>query len=505
MPDVKLAVPYRSQLDNVDADYSFNDCGPACIAMMASAAGHNVTVNDVYKNNNYWDKGLIAVGTIKSFGDYYGLNLKRHSDALKTSGVEAARRWIDEGRPALILMEYRLIRDNGLSHPSQRFGGGHFVVITGYGEGVIYIHDPLWPKQEGAYRAWPLNIFEQVWAGAAGDQYDRTALVPVSAIAALAAPPYPLPDDVQRRMRARTAYDGWQQPRITSDADYQAALSSLGNFAATSAVYKVAAGDTLDAIAQKQMGSGEFFAVLAAYNGITTANPHRIGQEIRIPALPQPPVRPTRFTNQQVINAFSEVYKERGAASGAFFQAMERAGIGGIAGTRQAPYTSTPIADLPNLDIATRNAVLAKLGAASGGVSSELRTMPAAYSFTNQDVINAFVAVYGERNQPPEAAWQAVVAAGLEDIAKARGAAYNGPAIATLPNLDTSTRSAISTRLGQALARSASQAGLPPVRPDVTPPAGRTITNQEVINAFYHVHKQANAAANDYWLALMNA
>ncbi len=54
------------------------------------------------------------------------------------------------------------------------------------------------------------------------------------------------------------------------------------------------------------------------------------------------------------------------------------------------------------------------------------------YSFTNQQLINAFARVYKTHGEAPDNYWLAIVKAGLDQIANNRGAQYTGPAIQSL-------------------------------------------------------------------------
>ena len=78
-------------------------------------------------------------------------------------------------------------------------------------------------------------------------------------------------------------------------------------------------------------------------------------------------------------------------------------------------------------------------------------TPPAApskvYPYTNQQVINAFYAVFTERGER-ERFWEYVVLAGLAHLAEHRSERFRGPDIQDLPNLDDDMKAALLKILG---------------------------------------------------------
>ncbi|MBN1430947.1 MAG: C39 family peptidase [Anaerolineae bacterium] len=70
------------------------------------------------------------------------------------------------------------------------------------------------------------------------------------------------------------------------------------------------------------------------------------------------------------------------------------------------------------------------------------------YTFTNQQLINAFYRVYRARGGSANAYWAALVAAELEYLATDRKAKYTGRALGDLPNLPADIKRAIALELG---------------------------------------------------------
>jgi hypothetical protein len=102
-------------------------------------------------------------------------------------------------------------------------------------------------------------------------------------------------------------------------------------------------------------------------------------------------------------------------------------------------------------------------------------------SITNQAMINAFNQTFGDSTY-----WNKITAAGLEALAQARQAAYNGPAIDDLPGLSkTEKESLAATFATWGIDASAWKTTLPKTPPDVT--------NQQMINVF------SNVFGDGYW------
>lgn len=168
MPTLK--VNYVSQKTNTAA-YSINDCGPACVAMFLHTMGINKTVDQMYKDAGITATTALAVSTLQKFALVYDLTLDRYNNA----EPNVLKAWIDEGKPALLLVDYKPVMKANL-HESV-INGGHFVVVVGYTEDSFVVHDPYWNNQGGAYRVWPNDVLLESWKQA-GTQYQRIALVP---------------------------------------------------------------------------------------------------------------------------------------------------------------------------------------------------------------------------------------------------------------------------------------------------------------------------------------
>ncbi|MBN1122827.1 MAG: C39 family peptidase [Anaerolineae bacterium] len=358
-----LEIPYVSQKDPRTAGYSINDCGPACVVMMAKALGKNVTTDQVYRDTGITEKGGLWVWQVQRAGAIYGLNLKRH-DKTSDAGLTNLKYWVDEGRPALVLVNYAPIMRAGL-HESN-IQGGHYVVVVGYDDSYIYVHDPYWNGTGGAYRKWPIQVFNEAWYQH-GTMYNRIALVPAQAIARGKEPDYEIPADIKKRLRTKAIYEGVPAPIVKNDDDYQTMLNWLGDWGTVSTKYTIQAGDTLGEIADEFYGNSGLYTVIAVWNDITNVGRIYVGQKLEIP-LPHPtdgeeetekPVY--RFTHQQLINAFARSFQKVGEGD-KYWDYIEGAGLAYIVQDRSARYTGPDINTLPGIPDNVKKMVLEELG-----------------------------------------------------------------------------------------------------------------------------------------------
>jgi Peptidase_C39 like family len=146
--DVRLRVPYRSQLDG--SDYESANCGPTTLGMALEAFGVNVPPNDLRfdvlnseefnTNDNdagsfIWALARVAQARgLRTFGLY-----ESDSETLHHWSVDEVRANVRAGRPVIVQVVYRGLpgrEDSG-------YDGDHYVVITGLmGDNFIY-NDPI--------------------------------------------------------------------------------------------------------------------------------------------------------------------------------------------------------------------------------------------------------------------------------------------------------------------------------------------------------------------------
>lgn len=342
--------------------------------MMLGATGRDVTVDSLYKHPSIaGQKGGLFVASLQTLSKAYGVPLKYSSLNLDT-----LKERIDEGKPVMVLVDYKVIVTNKLNGIATGGVFGHFALVVGYDDESIIMHDPYWKTDAGAYRHWPTAAFNKAWAGGPGswgNNYNGKSIYPVDPIAQRHETEeitFPMDEGLKRRIRAKAMFEKESIPRITDQEEYDRALSWLGGWGQYGEAYYVQPGDTLGGIALKRFGMASFAGGLAAYNGLEDADQLAVGQKILIP-LPSLDPNPDddtdsqtpenyTFTNQQVINAFYQVYRARGGDADDYWQAIVAAEIEEVANYRNAKYSGPAIEKLPNIPEDVKLALKAKLG-----------------------------------------------------------------------------------------------------------------------------------------------
>jgi hypothetical protein len=166
-PALILDVPYRSQYAR-DAASHISDDGPAALAMMLNAAGVDISVDEIYKRH-LPDKAsrdftlaseLISVARAEGLDVTY--NAKDTNEIEASSSLRAA---LNDGRPFIALISYGAWREI----TGSPFTSGHFVLVVGYDQDHIYVHDSYLGTDEtpyrGAYLQVPNDMFFEGWGG----------------------------------------------------------------------------------------------------------------------------------------------------------------------------------------------------------------------------------------------------------------------------------------------------------------------------------------------------
>lgn len=212
-PQVRLPVPYRTQLDG--SRTAGSNCGPASLAMVLAAFGREVpiaqlraTVNDLQGTWNNPSAGT-AIQNLGLIGRRHGL------DPLDLNAGGRLRRWtfddlrahLDSGHPVIPQVWYR-----GLpARKRQAYNGDHYIVIIGYqGDQFIY-HDPIDLEGVGPTARISAEQLEIAWrtsdlpfaAVAFGGPAERPSLRPPSP--PVKAPPPPAPTATMAPLPSPTA------------------------------------------------------------------------------------------------------------------------------------------------------------------------------------------------------------------------------------------------------------------------------------------------------------
>lgn len=163
---LKLAVPYISQFDETAAS-RISDCGPTCLAMILNAerpAAQQVTVDQLY-DRHLPHKGAHDFTTIAEMlqvGRAEGLGMSRRDLANGPAALQELRRLIEANNPFIVLVNYSKWDDIARNH----FRGGHYVVVTGFDEEHVFVHDPLFRgsrRHLGEFFVWRNQRFLDGW------------------------------------------------------------------------------------------------------------------------------------------------------------------------------------------------------------------------------------------------------------------------------------------------------------------------------------------------------
>lgn len=159
-----LDVPYLSQWDIPDADDRPGDCGPACVAMII----HHLT-----SQRPTVDEVATACGQPTTGSGRWTTRFDQLVKGARAYGL--AMRWtrpltidelcarIDMSKPSVALINYGVLGQRVENQDD--FTGGHFVVVVGYDDECIIVHDSNWGiggerRDEGAFRRIPRDVYE---------------------------------------------------------------------------------------------------------------------------------------------------------------------------------------------------------------------------------------------------------------------------------------------------------------------------------------------------------
>lgn len=157
----KLQIPYVSQED-LGAKAFANDCGPTCLKMLLGWAGlaEKVSVDQISRDIKIAPRGkgsFAGFNQLMFAASKYGLKLVYQ----RPTSLDKLRAELDAGRPSIALIHY-----GSISRRQSTFNGGHFVIVSGYDDDLIFLHDPDWwgdRRDEGIYLPVPADEFETAY------------------------------------------------------------------------------------------------------------------------------------------------------------------------------------------------------------------------------------------------------------------------------------------------------------------------------------------------------
>lgn len=284
---VLLNINYKSQFDP-DAAVSRNDCGPACLAMLVNALGVTATTDAVFHRTGAAAEGYISMAQLMRAGESYQAPLEFR----KGWGLTQLRAVLDLARPAIALVHYGAFSElqPGIS-TQNAFRGPHFVLVVGYDEQHVVVHDPLWTgprRNEGAFKRWPNAVWQAAWSRCHEDcdaqgrcNPDQALLISVRKLNA--AQRVTVPADTLRRMRAKAALLGQPEPPLPTPATLTTALMALGAWGKRTVAHRVTPSDTLWRLATAYYGDGSKLRVIQIFNGLSESDVIHDGQVLLIP------------------------------------------------------------------------------------------------------------------------------------------------------------------------------------------------------------------------------
>ncbi len=301
MTEKKLQIPYRSQWDKDAKDHS-SDCGPTSVAMLLNGKRVAITPDELYAyigvrpkftyipdlKNAAWGAGQLT------------LTYKRYANA--NQALQGLRENIDNGRAFIALVKYKpWVRLTG-----NQFEYGHFLVVTGYDDNHVFVHDPLFglwaQRSKGEYFRFTNKQFLDGWGGFHYTENDNFGcLIPdysypfvgevteedlisdevkkerEEALNAIA-----VDGELRRRILSLAAYEGVSAPDLGDGETAVHWLKRLGDWGKKVAVHTVVHGNTYSGLARRYYDDSLRWRAIQVYNNQPDAQLY-VGQRLEIP------------------------------------------------------------------------------------------------------------------------------------------------------------------------------------------------------------------------------
>lgn len=301
MTEKKLQIPYRSQWDSDAKDHS-SDCGPTSVAMLLNGKGVAITPDELYTyigvrpkftyipdlKNAAWGAGQLT------------LTYKRYANA--NQALQGLRDNIDNGRAFIALVKYK----PWVKLTGNQFEYGHFLVVSGYDDNHVFVHDPLFglwaQRSRGEYFRFSNKQFLDGWggfhytenenfgclipdysypfAGEVAEEETTPAAVKKEAEEALNT--LAVDGELRRRILSLAAYEGEAAPNLGDGATAVHWLNRLGDWGKKVEVHTVVHGNTYSGIARRYYGDSLRWRAIQVYNNQSDAQLY-VGQRLEIP------------------------------------------------------------------------------------------------------------------------------------------------------------------------------------------------------------------------------
>lgn len=168
-----LKVPYKSQWD-ADAGKTFNDCGPASIAMFLAYDGVQATTDEVFTKTGA-GQGLIDIAHMQKALNEYGYT----STFVTGQSPDKIKQLIDSDTPVIALVHYGDLK----STQDKNFKGGHFFLVVGYREDGYFVNDPNFKdkyRNDGDHHFYTKEEFEKAWGNCGVDDNPNNSLLVIT-------------------------------------------------------------------------------------------------------------------------------------------------------------------------------------------------------------------------------------------------------------------------------------------------------------------------------------
>ncbi|MCP4418183.1 MAG: LysM peptidoglycan-binding domain-containing protein [Chloroflexi bacterium] len=307
MTQTKIQLPYRSQWDE-DADDHSSDCGPTCVAMLLNGKRVAISPNELYKYIGYRPK-FTYISDLKNAAWGAGqMTLTYKKYAGSGDALRELRRNIDNGFAFIALAKYKpWVKITG-----NKFEYGHFLVVTGYDETHVYVHDPLFglwaQRSRGEYFRFSNKQFLDGWGGfhytendnfgclipdfnfrfvddGSGDE-EETAVSPTPSPAAKEAEEarnaIAVDGQLRRRILALAAYEGIVAPDLDDAETAVYWHEHVADWGKEIKTHTVVHGNTYSGISRRYYNDSLRWRAIQVYNNQSTAQLY-VGQRLEIP------------------------------------------------------------------------------------------------------------------------------------------------------------------------------------------------------------------------------
>lgn len=300
MSEKKLIIPYRSQWDSDAKDHS-GDCGPTCVAMLLNGKRVAITPDELYTYIGVRPK-FTYIPDLKNAAWGAGqLNLTYTTYANRQQALQALRQNIDAGHAFIALAKY----EPWIKLTGNQFKYGHFLLVVGYDDDHIFVHDPLfglWAQRScGEYFRFTNKQFLDGWGGFHyTENQNFGCLIPDFSYQFVSEPELE-PEPTEAEIAAQNALnaiavDGELRRRILSLAAYEGVaelnledgetavywLNHLGDWGKQIQVHTVVHGNTYSGLSRRYYRDSLRWRAIQVYNNKPDTQLY-VGQRIEIP------------------------------------------------------------------------------------------------------------------------------------------------------------------------------------------------------------------------------